>query len=498
MMSSTTAPGPAARTAAARRPGLPVALILLPACLIAASAWFLPSLARYSAGYVSYNTVVVLLGTTLLGANAGLIGTFTVLRGRALLGDVLAHASLPGLPLALLLLGRRSFSTMLVSAFVLGLAGVLLLTILRRFTRNKDDAAMGIIRSVLFGLGIVLISIVQSWVVEGGKAGLDSYILGKTAGMLAEDVRLIALVSLVSLATIVLLYKEFQLASFDSGFARVQGWPALLLDNLQMGLVAVTTVVALPAVGAVLVTALLILPGAAMRFWTERLRTLLLGSAVLGALIGAVGSSASAGYSLLPAGPIIVLVGVAMFVVSLFFAPRRGLIARRIAHENFRRARRRRRLLATLYELDEREGRDGSEPDWHPADRIAARHAWTPRELSRVVTEAELKDLIRRRDHEGAGQLCRLTSAGTEHAAAIVRGFRLRDALLDEYPDQAMLVADWEPRDFDEHLPPELLASLESRIRDRGRLPPLSGENGPSASTADDQPAFGDRGGDRP
>jgi manganese/zinc/iron transport system permease protein len=251
-----------------------------------------------------------------------------------------------------------------------------------------------------------------------------------------------------------------------------------LLDNLQMGLVAVTTVVALPAVGAVLVTALLILPGAAMRFWTERLRTLLIGSAVLGAIIGAVGSSASASYSLLPAGPIIVLVGVALFVVSMLLAPRRGLVARQIAHESFRRARRRRRLLATLYELDEA---DGGENDWHSADSVAARHAWTRRELFQVVTEAELEDLIRRRDLDGAGQLCRLTTAGTEHAALIVRGFRLRDALLDEYPDQAMLVADWEPRDFDENLPPELLAALETRIRGEGQLPPGAPRSYPPA-----------------
>jgi len=451
-----------------RRPGLPVALVLIPATLIAASAWLLPSIAAYTSALVSYNTIVVLLGTTLLGANAGLIGTFTVLRGRALLGDVLAHASLPGLPLAVLILGRRSFGAMLGGAFIAGLAGVFLLTLVRRWTRTKDDAAMGIIRSVLFGLGVVLISFVQTRDVDGGKAGFDSYILGKTAGMLAEHVRLIAIVSLASLSTIVLLYKEFQLTSFDSGFARVQGWPALVLDNLQMGLVAVTTVVALPAVGAVLVTALLILPGVTMRFWTERLRTLLLGSAVLGAAIGAIGSSASATFSLLPAGPVIVLVGVAFFVFSLLLAPRRGLIARQIAQQKFRRDRRRRRLLATLYELDEA---DGGENDWHGVDRIASRHAWSPTELFQVVTEVELEDLIRRRDIDGAGQLCRLTTAGTEHAATIVRGFRLRDALLDQYPDQAVLVAAWEPRDFDENLPPEQLASLEARLRADGRLP---------------------------
>jgi manganese/zinc/iron transport system permease protein len=287
-------------------------------------------------------------------------------------------------------------------------------------------------------------------------------------------------VSLASLTVIVVLYKEFQLASFDSGFARVQGWPALVLDNLQMGLVALTTVVALPAVGAVLVAAMLILPGATLRFWTERLRTLLIGSAALGAVIGAAGTAASATFSLLPAGPIIVLVGVAMFVVSMLAAPRRGLVARRIAHANFRRALRRRRFLASLYELDEA---DGGENDWHPVDRIAERHGWTSTELFQVVTEVEIEDLIRRRDVDGAGQLVRLTTAGTEHAATLVRGLRLRDALLDENPDQAAIVADWKPADFDEQLPPELLASLEGRLRSSGKLPPLA----PAASESPEE-----------
>ena len=100
--------------------------------------------------------------------------------------------------------------------------------------------------------------------------------------MLASDVYLIAGVALAALVCIALLYKELRLASFDAGFARVQGWPALLLDNVQMLLAALMTVIGLPAVGAVLMAAMLILPSVTMRFWTERLGTLLVGSSLLG------------------------------------------------------------------------------------------------------------------------------------------------------------------------------------------------------------------------
>src|SRR5687768_15599039 len=107
---------------------------------------------------LTYNTLIVIAGTTLLGMNAGLVGSFSVLRGRALLGDVLGHAALPGLCFAFLLLQRRSLPHMLLGALAACLISVLLMTLLRRFTRVKDDAVMGVVRSAMFGAGIVLVS----------------------------------------------------------------------------------------------------------------------------------------------------------------------------------------------------------------------------------------------------------------------------------------------------------------------------------------------------
>lgn len=277
---------------------------------------------------LTYNTLIVLAGTGLLGANAGLVGAFAVLRGRSLTGDALAHAALPGLCVAFLLVGERSLPAMMAGALVSGLVGVLIITALRRATRVKEDAAIGIVLSVFFGAGIALSGIIQKRTTTGSKAGLDSFILGKTAGILAADVAWIGGVSLFSLALIGLLYKEFKLTAFDPGFGRVQGWPVLLLDLALMGLIALAVVFGLPAVGVVLMAALLILPAASARFWTDRLGTLLVLSSLIGLGIGLAGTAVSANRAGLPAGPIITLVGTLGFAFSAIAAPRRGVLAR--------------------------------------------------------------------------------------------------------------------------------------------------------------------------
>jgi manganese/zinc/iron transport system permease protein len=276
----------------------------------------------------TYNTLVVLAGVGLLGGAAGLVGTFAVLRRRALTGDALAHAALPGLCLAFLLVGRRELPVLLAGALVTGILGVALIAGLRRCTRIKEDAAIGIVLSVFFGAGVALSRLIQNWVPGGAKAGLDSYILGQTAGLSANDVLWIGGLAAGVGGVVLALYKEFQLIAFDPDFARVQGWPVFGLDLILSALIAVAVVIGLPAVGVVLMAALLIVPAVTGRLWAERLGTVLWLATLTGVGTGLVGTLVSAAQSRLPAGPVITLVGTAVFVVSLVLAPRRGLLAR--------------------------------------------------------------------------------------------------------------------------------------------------------------------------
>lgn len=215
-------------------------------------------------------TFNVMLGTALLGATAGTIGTFAVLRRRALVGDMLSHAALPGICIAFVIMQDRNLIGLSLGALATGLLAIGAVTVICRWTRTKEDAAIGIVLSTFFGAGIVLLSIVQRNT-SGNQAGLDKFLFGETAGMRTSDIQLLIATALFSLVIVVALYKEFQLLSFDTDFAAAQGWPTLALDLAMMGTLAVVTVVGLPIVGVILMAAMIILPGAGARFWTNHL-----------------------------------------------------------------------------------------------------------------------------------------------------------------------------------------------------------------------------------
>ncbi len=413
---------------------------------------------------IPYNTLIVAIGTSLLGASAGLIGSFAVLRRRALTGDALAHAALPGLCLAFLVLGARDLPAMLFGAFLTGMLGIVCISFLRRWTRVKEDAAIGIVLSVFFGAGIALSGMIQNLSTADSQAGLDTYILGRTAGMVAQDVYLIASLALLSLAVILLLFKEFKLIAFDAGFAQAQGWPALRIDLLLMTLVAVAVVIGLPAVGVVMIAALLILPGVAARFWTDRLTVMLALAAAFGIVTGLVGTIISANYNAIPAGPIIVLVGTAIFLVSALFAPRRGIMGRFLAHLRFRRELAQGNLLRLFYALAEPHLPNPPEVTF---GKLLRERSWSTRQLRGLLKTAMRQGYV----IPEADDSYRLTERGWQRAAELTRGHRLWELFLTEYAELASGVVNLAGESVEGLLPPHLVQELEAKLEAAGRLP---------------------------
>jgi manganese/zinc/iron transport system permease protein len=419
-------------------------------------------------------TTNVMLGTALLGATAGVIGTFAVLRGRALVGDMLSHAALPGICIAFLLVESRSLLVLSLGALATGLLGIAVMTLLRRWTRTKEDAAIGIVLSTFFGAGVVLLSIIQQQP-TGHQAGLQSYIFGETAGITRHDVSLIAIVAGLCLAVVSLLYKEFELLSFDMEFAAAQGWPTLALDLLMMGTLAIVTIVGLPICGVILMAALVILPGAAARFWSDRLGWLLVIAAIVGGGAGAVGALIASplpqswfGVDLLdaskmPPGPLIVLAAAAFFAVSLLFAPRRGIVSRGIAEMRLRFRIAREHLLRALYELSEADLPQRPQID---RSRLLGRRRWNEWRLKWWIGRLAAQGLLERGD-----DWVRLSPAGMAAAADVTRTHRLWELFL---VDSAGIASDHVDRDADdvEHmLPAPLVRDLEERLAEAGRLP---------------------------
>lgn len=415
-----------------------------------------------------YNTRIVMLGSGLLGMAAGLVGSFTLLRRRALMGDALSHATLPGVGLAFLLapllgLDGKTLPVLLAGAALSGIAGVVAILYIRNLTRLKEDAALGIVLSVFFGAGIAILTIVQQ-VPSGHAAGLESFIYGKTASMVASDAQLIAGAGLLSVGIIALLYKELTLLCFDESFAGSRGYPVLMLDLLLMALVVIVTIIGLQAVGLVLMIALLVIPAAAARFWTHDLKRMTLISSAIGGVGGLAGSAMSAVFPNLPSGAMIVLVCSSLFFFSLLFGRARGVLVRFARRWELKRAVDRQHLLRGMYEL--LEVRDAAVPVTvsqgvsMPLSQLLAMRTWSSSRLLRQIERCRRDRLLIGNDDAGYS----LTEAGLAEASRLVHEHRLWELYLITQADVAPGRVDQAADAIEHVLEPELIAQLEQLL----------------------------------
>jgi manganese/zinc/iron transport system permease protein len=297
-----------------------------------------------------YTFRVVALGSAGLGAVAGALGSFAVLRRQSLLGDAIAHAALPGIALAFLLTGSRATPVLVLGAALAGWLGTLLVMGIVRSSRIPEDSALGIILSVFFGAGLVLLTFVQRRP-TAAQAGLETFLWGQAATLLVRDVVLILAAGGAALLLVLLFWKEFKLLAFDPEFGASVGIPVTRVDILLTSLLVVAIVIGLQTVGVVLMSALVVAPAAAARQWTDSLGVMVVLAGFMGGLAGATGAMVSSLGGGIPTGPTIVLVASTLVALSLVAAPRRGLGAEAIRRFRTRREIRTDTVLANLYAL---------------------------------------------------------------------------------------------------------------------------------------------------
>lgn len=421
-----------------------------------------PELARALA-LRDYNTRVVVLGTALLGVAAGVVGTFAYLRRRALMGDALSHATLPGIAIVFLLTGAKSMPLLLMGATISGVLGVLAVLGMRRMPRIKEDAAIGIVLSVFFGFGMVLFGLIQQ-MQTGNEAGLAGFIYGKAAAMVAGDARLIGVVAAVVVAACAALFKEFRVICFDQEYASSQGFRVPLIDLIMMGLVVMTTVVGLQAVGLILIVALLIIPAAAARFWTDDLLVMVALSGLFGGMSSLIGATLSAIVSGLPTGAMIVLCAGVFFFFSMLIAPRRGVIASAARHWLLRRRVAYQHLLRALAEYEETHGEGAAigRKDLFSVRSWSA--AQVRRTLARAVRSGDLAVL--------ADGSVRLTQRGRVEALRILRNHRLWELYLIRHADVAPSHVDRDADEVEHVLSEAIVRDLERALDEVARVPP--------------------------
>jgi manganese/zinc/iron transport system permease protein len=270
---------------------------------------------------IAHNTMVVMLGCALLGVAAGAVGCFALLRGRALLADAMGHAALPGVVGAALIgayfgTDPRALPPLLVGGAVAGALGLWAVQALAGTGRIRQDAAIGVVLASFYALGVVGLSVIQA-MPAGAQAGLSHFILGQAATMRAEDAWAAGGLAVVCVVATVALFPRFRALCFDAEFAALQGLNIRATDAALMGLILLVCVAGLPAVGLVLVVALLVLPAATARMMNNRLPGMFAASCAVGGVSGVLGAMISAGHEGWPTGAAVVLVGTAFFLAAL-------------------------------------------------------------------------------------------------------------------------------------------------------------------------------------
>jgi manganese/zinc/iron transport system permease protein len=367
------------------------------------------------------NVRTVTLGTVLLGIGAAVVGSFTYLRKRALVGDAVSHAILPGVALAFMITGEREPLYLLVGALLAGWISLLSIDGIVNYSKLKTDTAIALILSVFFGFGILLLTAIQQQG-TGTQAGLDSFLFGKAAGMTTKEVHFFGWVSAALIGIVLLFFNVFRLVSFNREFAISLGLPVRFIEFIMATITVLAITTGIQAVGVVLMAALLITPAAAARPFTNRLEWMIVIAAAIGAVGGLVGSFVSYTHPQMPTGPWIVVVLSFFAVGALLFAPNRGVVASiRRRYQNQRKIRTE-NLLKAFYQLYESGATSAI-----TKETLQAHRNFQSRERAKGLTELLHRGCLTKESHQYA-----LTEKGLEEGKRIVRLHRLWEVYLTE------------------------------------------------------------------
>ncbi len=400
------------------------------------------------------NTRLVVIGTALLTSASALVGSFTFLRKRALTGDAVAHAVLPGVCLAFMLQGEKNPWVLLAGAFITGWLSLIAMDALSRYTKVKEDTALALVLSVFFGIGILLLTMLQHSG-NGAQSGLDKFLFGKAAAITEGDLWAFGSVAALLLLVTALLFKEFSLLSFDADFATAAGLPMPLLRGTLTTLTVLAVVVGIQAVGVVLMAAMLVTPAAAARYWTDRLGLFVILAMLFGLASGLVGAYVSYAIPNMPTGPSMVLAASLLAVLSLLFAPHKGLVARTWRQQAHRKQVQNENTLKALFQLNEGVGLASE----HTHASILQKRIQQPQVLSSTLQRLMRAGLVVQ--HAGSW---RLTANGEVQARRVVKLHRLWEMYLTQMlrlpPDHVH-----DDAETMEHLlTPELEAELEHQL----------------------------------
>lgn len=401
------------------------------------------------------NVRYVTLGAMLLMGSSSLMGTFTLLNKKSLIGDAIAHAVLPGVCLGFMLSGSKDPLWILAGAFFTGALSVYLIDFIVQHSRIKEDTAIALVLSVFFGAGIVLLTFIQKSG-NAAQSGLDQFLFGRAAAINQHDLLVFGITAVIIVSATLLFKRIFTLMAFDHDYARSLGFPVKFIQFIQTSLIVLAVVIGIQAVGVVLMAAVLITPAAAARYWSGSVKGILLIATWVGLFSGFAGAFVSYVAPAMPTGPWIVVVASVIAFASMIFSPQSGMLSRYLHQRRLRHTVADENLLKVFYQLAET---DKTFFDGRTLAQLTGR-----RKFQIVSLRRRLSRLQRQGYLEKSGDGWKLTDAGLIRAQRLVKIHRLWELYLTTYmkiaPDHVH-----EDADTIEHLlTPELEQELERQL----------------------------------
>ena len=399
--------------------------------------------------------VSVVVGAILLTASSAVVGTFTFLKKKALVGDAVAHSVLPGICLAFILSGTKNPIWMILGAFLTGWISLVIIDHITTKSKIKEDPAIALILSVFFGIGILMLTNIQH---SGNPAqtGLDSFLFGKAAALVGKDLIVFGIVAVILIITVALFFKELKLIAFDSNYAKALGLPVKALDLLLTSLTVLAVVTGIQAVGVVLMAAMLITPAAAARFWTNDVFKMTLIAALLGGISGLSGAYVSYVAPAMPTGPWIVIIISVIAIVSFFIAPKRGIFARSIQQRKLQRLIMDENLLKELYHLGEK---DEDPYKGRTVDEIIEERFFPKKKLKIALMRLKRQGFLEKKQGYWS-----YTEAGKIKGQRVVKLHRLWELYLSKYMKIAPDHVHEDAETVEHIITPELEARLEKML----------------------------------
>ncbi|GLI87712.1 manganese ABC transporter permease MntC [Bacillus subtilis] len=405
------------------------------------------------------NTQWVLAGTLLLGMASGVLGSFVLLRKQSLIGDAMAHSALPGVCLAFLFTGQKSLPFFLLGAALAGLLGTFCIQLIPRLSKTKEDSAIGIVLSVFFGVGIILLTYIQQQG-AGSQSGLDSFLFGQAASLVRQDIILIAGISAVLLLLCIVFFKEFTLITFDLAFAKGLGIPVRFLNGLLACMIVCAVVIGLQTVGVILMAAMLITPAITARYWTERLTGMIVIAGITGGVSGVAGTLLSTTMKGMATGPLMILSATLLFLFSMICAPKRGLAAKAIRLMRLRRRTSREQVLLEIYEQYEKNNLCVT------VESVRKKRRLSPSLCLKALNDLEQERCIERIENG----IWQITSKGIEKGYHTALKQRMYEVYLMHEMELANIESDQDCFDPN-RLPRETRERLYSLLKLYGRMP---------------------------